>query len=325
MRYKSVSGDLRYFGWGSKPHKLYRNLDYLRGLRGVLERTFMKLPSRGYPMNEQNDEDAAVLNYVETAKAQRGFLLNTSYYKNTWAVGPTVRRDTPNFLKMFKSEQDADEEERRSLIAAELCRKARIACPEIISRTPSAVEYRLIEHVGRASMKDTLRVATQIALAAVADTRDGHVTLEDARTVERLLKSNFASHAAGWRYLLDETCAYSLAHGDITPWNLVKASNGELQLIDFETIAYRPVGYDLIHPTAQHYALQGQAIPIKEIRSRIGQAFRVSHDEATSVLRNALRVELVETALSFERYPANRKRLRQMVLIKLDALHAVST
>lgn len=325
---RSAAGDLRYVGWGPAPRKLAPHLNYLTGSRGILEQMALRsgLTASGKQRAVPHDAEAALAEVMATVEPrQRGLLLYTGYYKDSWFVGPVATGTGIDFLKVFRDPHQASEEIRHATLAARLPGAgARYLCLPATPLTDRAVSYPIVRRRGRASTDTAIGIAMAISRGDAPVSVDEGDWAARADAVEaRVLAvgqspmrpGQLASQAASGG-------ALTLSHGDLTPWNIIPTGRGPV-LIDYERLGWRPRHFDLIYAVTHVPAVAGREASIPALLDRLKQV-GVVNDERRATAVSALAVGLVEHGEALLRHPNNTRRVEQLVRLKSNLLRKLT-
>lgn len=330
---RSATGEPRYLGWGRRPQQLYTSLDYMIGLRGVAERQLMRLMPTPFLRATRPLAAQARLALAETQSlpqsSVRGLLLWTGYYKNTWFVGPVEDSNGIRvFAKVFKCAEDSSSELRRSRIVGDLAASAgtfnaipaaRLGC--------TVVGYDVVHRARLATRGETLEVAAAFGRTSAdsALVPAGDDWASRCRSAALILEATIGWPADEAIRLLTRCSPthLAIAHGDMTPWNLLETFEGPPHLIDYECVGWRPPFYDLVYADSHPLALAGAVSELEATKARLRQLGYASLDIRTMVA-SALATSILEAADALAEHPDNRSRLSVLAACKLKGLAAIS-
>jgi hypothetical protein len=303
---------------------LYRHLDYLRGMRGAVERAAMRLPAQWSTVRDVVEPEVLAA-LVEIRRAAGGIasclLLWTGYYKQTSLVGIVRTTNSLEFVKVFGSQADAvDEEHRLAALRALVPENVRLA--EIRRRTGGVISYRLLRRSRRPVPAAALReIALDIGARALAE--GGHEVsglrdLAALGVVEEVCGSDTSS-------LVERNVHGGLmatAHGDFTAWNTFRSLDGRVCLIDYDAVSLRPPFFDAVHFATQGPALAGRSTSLLALTRSIADRAGASSGTARTWVRGCLADAVLEAATAYQAYPANRHRTGVLLRSRVGMLVA---
>lgn len=319
---RSLAGDLRYIGWGPRPQDLIGKLDYLTGRRASLEQWFVRSPfsrtasQRPIPSLELEQ----LWSVADALESSRGMLLYTGWYKESLFVGPVQVDNAVRFIKVLRSSLEADRERDRSAVAARLVPDHSVLyCLEAERVGVSSVAYPAVDRSRASTHQDATAIGLAIYRAApAAATRDPR-RLETADAVLAAADRITAADRDTLLTALVGSDTDTQSHGDVTPWNVVVDPTGRLALIDYDSVARRPAGFDLAYALTHPSAVAGHAIDGKGAIDELVRCGLAS-GEANRIVRASLSHSVVEHLQSAVVHSDNRDRTIDLATRKLVAL-----
>lgn len=321
---RSVTGDLRYVAWG-RYRELVPSLDYLPGARGRIEQAFLRTP---FPhTSRERDVPEAALAAVEDLTATLGagsaaLLLYTGYYKDTWFVGPIrSARGQRAFVKLFQSTDDAAAEVARADQASRLVQDGAFRTLRAV-QSGQVVSYDIVSRAGSASDRDAVAIGAAIARGRKQDDATPPARARWAarsNAVDAVLAGRFDHSSSRVGPALAHDVAWGLAHGDVTPWNIIPTHEG-LVLIDYERVALRPAFFDVVYAGSQGPALRGSPTWARENVDRELRSAGVPTSARPPIVAAALAAAIVEATEDLVRHPENADRSHRLISSKLRYL-----
>jgi len=208
-------------------------------------------------------------------KVDKGFLLDTSWYKDSYCVGSVYFSDTSVFFKYFKVKGLSNQEAERQLIVSKLYDES-FSFSELLYVDDELIAYRLIPNIGAQCSSELMRAAAIRMYDMFLSTADQYCTLTDLSTqVSAQISCITLSDALYDQVVLvltslthiNDKLPLLFCHGDYTTWNTVidQNSTDKHYLIDYECCELRVLYTDLFHLFTQKACLEGVPLNIKAI------------------------------------------------------------
>jgi len=276
-RYIEINNGLALFG----------HINKYTGLRLKIEnfvlfcsRFFYSPFSRKTHYIKQINQGLSILS-EQFGEVDKGFLLDTSWYKDSYCVGSVYFSDAHLFFKYFKFKGLSRQEAERQLIVSKIYNES-FSFSELQYVDDELIAYSLIPNSGQQCSSEFMRAAAIRMYANYVPTSDKGCCL--AQLSERLTLSLGAFTAsenlhAKLLLTLSSLSAFEgdlprvYCHGDYTTWNTVidRDASEKQFLIDYECCEERVLYTDLFHLFTQKASLEGVSLDIKVILSELSK------------------------------------------------------
>jgi hypothetical protein len=324
---RSATWTRRYIGFGDRPGRLYRDLDYLTGVRSRLERIFLGCAPSGVIDAGAVTEDDALRALAALGGGVNGgasaLLLWTGYYKDTWMVGPLVGPSGRHFVKVFKTARMAEAEVDRIALLTTVVPQG-VSLTGVEARSGVVVTYGLVKRLRRpldlpALLATALRLGDRAAETAAGPPGTVDLYLRHAAALAELGGEGIGDLV---RSLQDDASNVprAVAHGDLTPWNVLRTSDGPV-LVDYERVGLYPIYYDVVHCLVQVAVEDGRTPDVRRVE-RLLREHGVAQGPA--IVRAGLLSNIAITLDEHDANPGNRVRTARSLSLKLQALRALA-
>jgi hypothetical protein len=325
---RTAIGGARYVAWGNHTGALYRHLDYLTGLRGRVERAWLRLPVRTLTTASRSREATTTAQQLRRnlGPDSSALLLWTGYYKDTMLVGPVLTHADGVFVKHFRDPGAAQAEAERATMMHKLADAAGAVTTLIPTIMNSAVTFPLVDRQRLATPAEAHHVATRLAAAAIARAPSEQEQADRAsratQALEQLGSAGIPVKERIAKLIQRGPERLAPAHGDITPWNVLIDQDGRAVLIDYDEAAWLPAYFDVVYAHSHVEALSGR-VPAPTNMIDVLRSSGLAADDAQAAVVHGLSEQVMRAADSLRNHPLNSTRLRRQVEAKLAALEAL--
>jgi hypothetical protein len=271
---------------------LYDNINKYHGLRYAIEKFILRTSwqfrsAKSLVSSKITSEISHIENVL--GPIEIGFLLDTSWYKDTFFIGSLKIKDNYVFVKYFKES---------GFSQSEILNHANIAnvyndsykFSKIVHSNDFCIIQTLIPNKGKqcdveymfesallmhkntyhlSNKTKALRALSSDVLNRFSEIRD---TLNLNAKFEVVLNGLLAS---------DITLDLLYCHGDYTTWNTVINDRGDRYLVDFEECADKVLFTDAFHLLTQKSCLHNEPINLDNLINKISTVLNVSNQKVS--------------------------------------------
>jgi hypothetical protein len=269
---------------------LYGNINKYHGLRYFIEKFMLRTswlfraakPLVASQITKEITHIEKVFSSIET-----GFLLDTSWYKDTFFIGSLKVKDNHVFVKYFK---------KGGLSQVEVLNHANIFSvykdsyrfSEILHTDDVCIIQTLIPNKGQqcdiqymfesavlmyknmSHLGHKTKVLKALTFEVLNKFSEIKVTLNLSAEFETLLNDLLTS---------DSTLDLLYCHGDYTTWNTVINEHGHRYLVDFECCEDKVLYTDIFHLLTQKSCLLSEPIKLENLINKISTALDIPNEE----------------------------------------------
>lgn len=229
-------------------------------LRFVLHMQYLN-PFRPKPKKQPFLSLANILPGLVSAPISSALFFDTSWYKETKAIGILRAAETDYFVKVHTQPEECLFEERQARFVADVFSGSFMTAPILVSAA-NCLLYKVIERSRDITDDDHIE---ERLLHLTKEFLDRHaVTKNLGESVPLdLYALCFGTAYAGlgkkiraWVERNEQTLRHIPVHGDMTPWNLFVNPDEKIVLVDYERSGWQVPFYDLFHFILQPQALR---------------------------------------------------------------------
>lgn len=277
---------------------------------------------------EQVNQSLSILSQ-QFGEVDKGFLLDTSWYKNSYCVGSVYFSDASVFFKYFKVKGLSNQEAERQLIVSKIYHES-FSFSELQYVDDELIAYRLIPNIGAQCSSEFMRAAAIRMYTMYLPTADQYCTLTDLSTqvnahISCITLSNALYDQIDLVFTglsgIKDKLPLLFCHGDYTTWNTVIDQNSKDKhyLIDYECCELRVLYTDVFHLFTQKACLEGSSLNIKAILTLLSDDLEI---ELNALLRFYCAYLLEELLINLAewRLGKNHAQLFNLIAFKLQLL-----
>jgi hypothetical protein len=274
------AGQGKYFDLNSGLD-LYKNINKYTGVRYLVEIIFLRV-SR-LILGRVASADPVFSRFEvfrrELSGVQRGFFLDTSWYKDTFFIGSVATENEKLFVKYFmfsglaKAESDNCKKISKiygsyySFSESKLISDCILVCPLIENSGGQSnyhyMFYSALAYYGSLEKGLNRRSLKELCLAVLSELGGIDKLPDLAAGIEENLDRMSLS---------DDSLEVCFCHGDYTTWNTVVSDKGTLFLVDFEHCAEKVLFSDVFHLATQKSFLEDRKVDIVALIDEVSLA-----------------------------------------------------
>ncbi len=262
-----------YLAYGDyRPH--VDTLSFSQGWKQQASRAFLRMqyynPFQFVKHNTVFQSVKNLLPALVTSPVRSAFFYDTSWYKETKAIGILETAETAYFVKIHAQPEDCLFEERQTRFVADMFSGSFITAPILIS-TANCLLFKMIPHLR--PVKDGDHIEERL-LHVTKNFLDQHAV---TKNLSEAIPLNLYALCHGtpyvdlgrkiraWAEKNDQTIRHIPVHGDMTPWNMFVNHDEKIVLVDYERAGWQVSFYDLFHYVLQPQVMRGNKDALQSI------------------------------------------------------------
>lgn len=233
-------------GWKQSLHALFLKAQYFNPVPVIRKTHFQPI--------------ANLLQSVTPSPILSSLVYDTSWYKETRAIGIVKTSETVYFVKIHAQPEECLFEERQARFVKEMFSGSFLTAPILVS-AGNCLFFQFIPRLRAVQADDHIEERllhlTKNFLDQHAITKD----LSDCIPLDLFALCHGTQYAdlgkkiRSWIEKNDQQIRHIPVHGDMTPWNMFVNQEEKIVLVDYERAGWQVPFYDLFH-----YVLQSQAL-----------------------------------------------------------------